>query len=211
MRAGHPICRPRQLSLRGTFRTYWRLENPEVVRRFSSAAVSRNREGKLLPVSIQNICRRKRERTSRKSAGRKHGVGYDRRRTVRTSIVAPGVHQARFHAAGGLQAGCGEGTDWEEENLGADLLYVYKSQTSVIEQAIETAALMLVSYNARVLLRDICADFLAVAHLDRAIPRSCYSISHYTNFLPCEQHRFSSKPAREARPKSLHRSSSLSA
>ena len=54
-----------------------------------------------------------------------------------------------------------------------ELIYfkLYKSQIPVIEQAIETAALMLGSDNSRsYCLEMICADFLAGANLDRGDP-----------------------------------------
>ena len=55
----------------------------------------------------------------------------------------------------------------------SELIYfkVYKSQIPVIEQAIETAALMLGSDKSRgYCLEMICADFLAGAHLDNGNP-----------------------------------------
>jgi len=58
-------------------------------------------------------------------------------------------------------------TGKEEEP--SELIYfkVYKSQIPVIEQAIETAALMLGTDKSRgYCLEMICADFLAGAHLD---------------------------------------------
>jgi hypothetical protein len=52
-------------------------------------------------------------------------------------------------------------------------LHVYKSQISVIEQAIETAAPMLGTDKSRgYRLEMICADFLAGARLDEATRRS---------------------------------------
>src|SRR6266853_2459658 len=64
-----------------------------------------------------------------------------------------------------------------------------KSQLPVIEQAIETAALMLGSDKSRgYCLEMICADFLAGAHLDNGNPEILLnSISHYFKFLPGEQ------------------------
>jgi hypothetical protein len=56
-----------------------------------------------------------------------------------------------------------------------EMLYfkVYKSQLSVIEQALETAALMLGSDKARgYCLEMICADFLAGANLDATSSKS---------------------------------------
>jgi hypothetical protein len=80
-----------------------------------------------------------------------------------------------------------------KETEPSELIYfkVYKSQTSVIEQAIETAALMLGTDKSRgYCLEMICADFLAGAHLDNGNPEILLnSISHYYKFLPCEQQR----------------------
>ncbi|MGO9108214.1 MAG: hypothetical protein ACLP9L_03180, partial [Thermoguttaceae bacterium] len=73
----------------------------------------------------------------------------------------------------------------------SELIYfkVYKSQTPVIEQAIETAAQMLGTDKSRgYCLEMICADFLAGAHLDNGNPEILLnSISRYYKFLPGEQ------------------------
>ena len=70
----------------------------------------------------------------------------------------------------------------------SELIYfkVYKSQIPVIEQAIETAALMLGSDKSRgYCLEMICADFLAGAHIDGSNPELLLqSISRYYKFLP---------------------------
>ena len=84
-----------------------------------------------------------------------------------------------------------------------ELIYfkVYKSQIPVIEQAIETAALMLGSDKSRgYCLEMICADFLAGAHLDNGNPRILLqSISRYFRFLPSTQkEEFLHEIAREA-------------
>jgi hypothetical protein len=65
----------------------------------------------------------------------------------------------------------------------------YKSQLPVIEQAIETAALMLGSDKSRgYCLEMICADFLAGANLDSGQPEVLlYSLSRFFQFLPGEQ------------------------
>jgi hypothetical protein len=72
-----------------------------------------------------------------------------------------------------------------------ELIYfkVYKSQIPVIEQAIETSALMLGSDKSRgYCLEMICADFLAGAHLDNGNPEILLnSISRYYSFLPIAQ------------------------
>jgi hypothetical protein len=73
----------------------------------------------------------------------------------------------------------------------SELIYfkVYKSQVPVIEQAIETAALMLGSDKSRgYCLEMICADFLAGAHMDGSDPEILLqSISRYFKFLPRPQ------------------------
>ena len=73
----------------------------------------------------------------------------------------------------------------------SELIYfkVYKSQIPVIEQAIETAALMLGSDKSRgYCLEMICADFLAGANLDGGNPEILLqSISRYYRFLPSAQ------------------------
>ena len=73
----------------------------------------------------------------------------------------------------------------------SELIYfkVYKSQLPVIEQAIETAALMLGSDKSRgYCLEMICADFLAGASIDGNNPEILLqSISRYYKFLPGEQ------------------------
>jgi hypothetical protein len=63
---------------------------------------------------------------------------------------------------------------------------LYKSQIPVIEQAIETAALMLGTDKSRgYCLEMICADFLAGAHLDNGNPDMLlHSISRFFKFLP---------------------------
>ena len=86
----------------------------------------------------------------------------------------------------------------EKELTGRDsepheLIYfkVYKSQIPVIEQAIETAALMLGSDKSRgYCLEMICADFLAGANLDSGEPDVLlHAVSRFYQFLPGEQRR----------------------
>jgi hypothetical protein len=66
---------------------------------------------------------------------------------------------------------------------------LYRSQTPVIERAIETAALMLGSDKSRAYcLEMICADFLAGANLDNGNPEMLlYSMTRFFRFLPGEQ------------------------
>jgi hypothetical protein len=88
-----------------------------------------------------------------------------------------------------LQAGGGK--ELTKETEPSELIYfkIYKSQTPVIEQAIETAALMLGSDKSRgYCLEMICADFLAGAQLDSGNPEILlHSISRYYLFLPASQ------------------------
>ncbi len=70
---------------------------------------------------------------------------------------------------------------------------LYRSQIPVIEQAIETAAMMLGSDKSRgYCLEMICADFLAGANLDQGDPEILLkSVSRLYKFLPGEQkHQF---------------------
>ena len=75
----------------------------------------------------------------------------------------------------------------------SELIYfkLYKSQIPIIEQAIETAALMLGSDKSRgYCLEMICADFLAGANLDNgAVDILLKSVVRFFNFLPGEQRR----------------------
>jgi hypothetical protein len=66
---------------------------------------------------------------------------------------------------------------------------LYKSQIPVIEQALETAALMLGSDKSRgYCLEMICADFLAGANLDNENPEILLnSMTRFFKFLPGEQ------------------------
>src|SRR6059036_970272 len=66
---------------------------------------------------------------------------------------------------------------------------LYKSQIPVVEQALETAALMLGSDKSRgYCLEMICADFLAGANLDSGDPDVLLrALSNFFKFLPGEQ------------------------
>ena len=78
---------------------------------------------------------------------------------------------------------------------------LYKSQIPVIEQAMETAGLMLGTDKSRgYCLEMICADFLAGANLDNGSPEILlHSIRRFFKFLPCEQkHAFLSQITQRA-------------
>jgi len=66
---------------------------------------------------------------------------------------------------------------------------LYKAQIPILEQAIETAALMLGSDKSRgYCLEMICADFLAGANLDNGNPEILLSsMTRFFKFLPGEQ------------------------
>ena len=89
-----------------------------------------------------------------------------------------------------LQAGSGrELTGQETEPWEIIYFKLYKSQSPVVEQAIETAALMLGSDKSRgYCLEMICADFLAGANLDNGNPETLlYSMKRFFGFLPAQQ------------------------
>ena len=78
---------------------------------------------------------------------------------------------------------------------------LYKSQIPVIDQAIETAALMLGTDRSRgYCLEMICADFLAGANLENGNPEVLLqSISRMFTFLPsAEQQAFLQHAAQKA-------------
>jgi hypothetical protein len=76
--------------------------------------------------------------------------------------------QSEADADGGIQARGGTTPDGKETEPWEILYFkAYKSQLTVIEQALETASLMFGGRNARgYCLEMICADFLAGAKLD---------------------------------------------
>ena len=77
---------------------------------------------------------------------------------------------------------------------------LYKSQIPVIEQALETAALMLGSDRSRgYCLEMICADFLAGANLDNGNPETLlFSMTRYFKLLPeGQKHAFLQDPTEQ--------------
>ena len=77
---------------------------------------------------------------------------------------------------------------------------MYKSQLPVIEQALETAALMLGSSKSRgYCLEMICADFLAGANLEAENPDALlFSLERLIQFLPRAQKMDILKQLRDA-------------
>ena len=103
---------------------------------------------------------------------------------------APWVHKAREMPREEFKR------EVEKELTGRDsepheIIYfkIYKSQIPVIEQALETAALMLGTDKSRgYCLEMICADFLAGANLEDGNPEILLqSIQRFFKFLPGEQ------------------------
>jgi len=80
-----------------------------------------------------------------------------------------------------------------KETEPAEIIYfkLYKSQIPVIEQAIETAALMLGTDKSRgYCLEMICADFLAGANLENGNSRVLLqSVLRFFKFLPGEERK----------------------
>ena len=105
---------------------------------------------------------------------------------------APWVHKARELPKEDFRREVEKELTGKEEEP-SELIYfkVYKNQIPVVEQAIETAALMLGTDKSRgYCLEMICADFLAGAHLDNGDPEILLnSISRYYRFLSGEQQR----------------------
>jgi len=66
---------------------------------------------------------------------------------------------------------------------------IYKTQIPVVEQALETAAMMLGTDKSRgYCLEMICADFLAGAHLENGNPQILLqSITRFFKFLPGQE------------------------
>ncbi len=93
-------------------------------------------------------------------------------------------------AEGSIQAGSGDGTDGRESEPW-EIIYCKpcKTQIPIIEQTIETAALMLGTHKSRgYCLEMICADFLAGANLENEDPTVLLqSMSRFFKFLPGEQ------------------------
>src|SRR5208282_6582529 len=114
------------------------------------------------------------------------------RRDGRDFDCAPWVHKSRSMPREDFRREVEKELTGKEEEP-SELIYfkVYESQIPVIEQAIETAALMLGTDKSRgYCLEMICADFLAGANLDSGQPNVLlYSISRFFKFLPSEQRR----------------------
>jgi hypothetical protein len=170
---------------------YWRLENLKSFDEFLERRFPESRRKAYYLMSIHEHLPPQ-VRRELKQVGWTKGVELAKlaRRDGQHFDCATWLHKARQMRKGEFQR------EVEKELTGQDsepseLIYfkVYKSQIPVIEQAIETAALMLGTDKSRgYCLEMICADFLAGASLDNNNPEILLrSISRYYKFLPSPQ------------------------
>src|SRR5271169_5846945 len=170
---------------------YWRLENLKSFAEFLERRFPESRRKAYYLMSIHEQLPPQ-VRRELKEVGWTKGLELAKlaRRQGQRFESATWLHKARHMPKAEFQR------EVEKELTGKDsepseLIYfkVYKSQIPVIEQAIETAALLLGSDKSRgYCLEMICADFLAGAHLDNGEPEILLnSISRYYKFLPGEQ------------------------
>ena len=168
---------------------YWRLENLKSFDEFLAKRFPESRRKAYYLMSIhEHLPPQARRELKEIGLDERKGAGEDR---------APGRTALRLCTLGAQRARSMPREvfrrEVEKELTGKEeeLIYfkVYKSQIPVIEQAIETAALMLGTDKSRgYCLEMICADFLAGAHLDNGDPEILLnSISRYYKFLPGEQ------------------------
>jgi hypothetical protein len=105
---------------------------------------------------------------------------------------APWVHKARSMPREEFAREVGEKLTGRETEP-HEIIYfkIYKSQVPVVEQALETAALMLGTDKSRgYCLEMICADFLAGANLEDGNPEILLqSITRLFKFLPGQERR----------------------
>jgi hypothetical protein len=103
------------------------------------------------------------------------------------------VAQSEDAAEGSISTGGGAGADRGGQRTAGACLFqaLYKSQIAIIEQALETAALMLGSDRSRgYCLEMICADFLAGANLNSGDPETLlFSMVRFFRLLPETQRK----------------------
>ncbi len=149
---------------------YWRLENLKSFDEFLERRFPESRRKAYYLMSIHEHLPPQ-ARKELKEVGWTKGLELAKvaRRDGQDFDCATWLHKAREMPKEGVQAGSGEGTDRAGKREPWEIIYfkLYKSQIPVIEQAIETAALMLGTDKSRgYCLEMICADFLAGANLD---------------------------------------------
>jgi hypothetical protein len=180
---------------------YWRLENLKSFDEFLSRRFPESRRKAYYLMSIHEHLPPE-ARKGLKEVGWAKGLELAKvaRRDGQDLDCATWLHKARSMTKEDFRRAVEKELTGKETEP-AELIYfkVYKNQTPVIEQAIETAALMLGSDKSRgYCLEMICADFLAGAHLDNGNPEILLnSMSHYYKFLPLEQQRVFLESLRE--------------
>ena len=171
---------------------YWRLENLKSFDEFLERRFPESRRKAYYLMSIHEHLPPEVKREL-KRVGWTKGVGLAklaRSRDGQSFDCATWLHKARVLPKKEFQREVErELTGRESEPHEIIYFKVYKSQVPVIEQAIETAGLMLGSDKSRgYCLEMICADFLAGANLDSGEPRVLLrAISRFFHFLPPEQ------------------------
>jgi hypothetical protein len=180
---------------------YWRLENLKSFDEFLSRRFPESRRKAYYLMSIHEHLPPE-ARKGLKEVGWAKGLELAKvaRRDGQDLDCATWLHKARSMTKEDFRRAVEKELTGKETEP-AELIYfkVYKSQIPIIEQAIETAALMLGSDKSRgYCLEMICADFLAGAHLDNGNPEILlHSISHYFKFLPGEQRQIFFESLRE--------------
>jgi hypothetical protein len=180
---------------------YWRLENLKSFDEFLTRRFPESRRKAYYLMSIHEHLPPQ-ARKDLKAVGWAKGLELAKvaRRDGQHFDCATWLHKARVLPKEDFQREVEKELTGREEEP-SELIYfkVYKSQIPVIEQAIETAALMLGTDKSRgYCLEMICADFLAGAHLDSGNPEILlHSISRYYKFLPGEQQQVFLESLRE--------------
>ena len=170
---------------------YWRLENLQSFDNFLERRFPESRRKAYYLMSIhENLPPQVRKELKHVGWTKGRELAKLARKQGQLFESAPWLHEARHMPREEFKR------EAEKELTGKDsepseLIYfkLYKSHIPVIEQAIETAALMLGSDRSRgYYLEMICADFLAGAHMDGSDPDILLnSISRYYRFLPGPQ------------------------
>lgn len=170
---------------------YWKLENLRSFDEFLEKRFPDSRRKAYYLMAIH-------ERLPRQIHGHLKLVGWTKARELvkvaraegRDFDCAPWVHKARTMPREEFKREVDRFLTGKESEP-SELLYfkVYKSQLSVVEQALEIAGLMLGSEKSRgYCLEMICADFLAGAHLDDGNPEALvFSLCRVFKLIPQER------------------------
>jgi len=170
---------------------YWRLENLKSFDEFLERRFPESRRKAYYLMSIHEHLPPQ-ARRELKEVGWTKGLELAKvaRRDGQEFDCATWLHKARGMAKEDFKREVGrELTGKETEPWEIIYFKLYKSQIPVIEQAVETAALMLGSDKSRgYCLEMICADFLAGANLDNGDPETLlFSMTRFFRFLSPEQ------------------------